>query len=246
MQINRTLRTVGAALLATSALAAVQPAAATSVFSSSVDALLFMVDVESSTGEYSGLAINGSDFYTEFQDGAGNFMADPGGNVNYLVDPLGLGFGFDLSLTTFSDGAAQPAGFVEQSALNFGFVDLINSSADTTFELSYALSYTLDTEVSVDFGGIEDAFSNASLQLRQDQGSLFSSFVSADVLLGPPSDSDSGLFLFSVLLNPGDTVSLTVQGSAFGVAEAIPVPAALPMLGTALFALFGFARRRFA
>lgn len=233
---------IAALLLVTTGL---QAASAASTMSSNVDAFLFLVDVESTGNDVSGLTINGSDFLNTDELAEGNAVIDNGGTLFYLEDPLGLGVGFDISLNTYAEAAAQATGFAELGSLAFGFVDLANDSVSDSYTVSYGLSYTLDSAASTGFG-LSDAFTVASLSLGQDGIQLFNSSTFADALIGPATDSDTGTFLFSVSLAPGESASLTLRANSFGVVEAVPVPAALPLLGSGLVALFGLARRRLA
>lgn len=213
---------------------------ATSTVSSTADAFLFLVDVESTGSNTNDLLIEGTDFGSINDSVEGNASSSPDSSVFYISNPLGF---FDMSVSAFTDAAADANGAVESSSLTFGFVDLTNASATDDYTINYVLNYTLDSSADIEFVDA-DAFSNASLSLSQDGVGLFSSATFADALLGPPSDADSGNFFFSVLLAPGESVSLTLRATTFGVAEAVPVPAALPLLGSGLIGLFGLARRR--
>ncbi len=246
------LKTVGASLALGVALAMANPAAAASNYAASAVGNLTLVQI-ASAGPLAGLSFS----FTDDSDSTGSVLgaATNGGAaaVASFDDPLGLGVGFDLEVSAFADGlagddGAQSAGSSEHSAYAMGFVSIVNGSANTV-DLTFGLSWLLDTAVGATGGLlVEDAFGDASFELTVNGASQFLSAISADVFLGPLDAGVNELDELFFSLAPGETLTLDLSATAFGTADAspVPVPAALPLLGSALAGLWGLRRRRAA
>lgn len=220
-------------------------ALATSTASSTAVADLFFVNATSTTGSFAGLEF-GSDDNTSVSDNASAFaQATPQAFAVWSASTAGIDTGVDLSLTASVDGSVEPEGFFNLEALAFGTTTITNTSSDATFTLNYELDYSLDSSASVMNPGLEDAFAFAGVELLVDGVSLGFLIADADALLGPPSDAISGVFQFSLSLDPGASAEIALNVSANAAGSAlVPIPAALPLLGSALLGLAGLARRR--
>jgi hypothetical protein len=252
MPCRTALKYASASLALGVALATANPAAAASNFSASAIGNLTLVQI-TSAGSLAGLSFS----FTDDSGSTGSFLgaASQSGDatVASFDDPLGLGVGFDLEVSAFADGiagddVAQLAGSSEHEAYAMGFMTIFNGSANAV-DLTFGLNWLLDTAVGATGGLlVEDAFGDASFEVTVNGASQFLSAISADVFLGPLDASVSELDELFFTLAPGETLTLDLSAAAFGTADAspVPVPAALPLLGSALAGLWGVRRRRAA
>jgi hypothetical protein len=226
------------------------PAFAASGFAAFAGANLTLVDIQSADS-LDGLVFTLTDdtLFDSSTSGAASSASDA--FVGQFNDPLGLGVGFDLTVEATADGAAGddtlPAGgSADAESLATAFLNVQNGSTGSV-TLLFDVSWTVSSEAfSSGFGG-DDAFGQATLDLTADDGLnqttlLFAAL--ADLLNGPLDDFANGTERFSFTLAPGATLSLDLLANSTGFASAVPVPAALPLFGSALLGLWGARRRQ--
>lgn len=245
------------ALLFITCVAGTATANAASFFVSA-DGGLFTTSVTSTSGAFDGLQALGfsSSFDEEFVEG--DAFASGDGNVDFMFfntmpppGSPGASVFYDMLVSSVGDGSADifpgslaPVSTAEVFVESVGLLVLENTSADDTYEITYDVFAFLSASVFGAPGEPSDAFADAFLELRVD-GSLVHSFsVFADLLFGPPDDFIDIMEEFTVTLGPSESVEIELVTGVVGFATVVPVPAALPLMGSALLGLFGFARRR--
>ncbi len=226
------------------------PAFAASGYAAFAGANLTLVDIQS-TGSLDGLLFTLIDETLTEGNASGAATVTPDAFVGQFDDPLSLGVGFDLSVEATADGTAGddalPAGGSwDADSLATAFLNIQNGSASIVTVL-FDVSWTVSSEAfSSGFSG-DDAFGQATLDLVADDGLnptalLFAAI--ADLLNGPLDDAASGTESFSFTLAPGASLNLDLIANTTGFASAVPVPAALPLFGSALLGLWGARRRQ--
>ena len=243
---NTTLWRGAVASVAISLIAFGSPQAlAASTASSSASANLVLVDAVSSGLNFDGILFTTSDDSSMIVDGSATATMLPAASAGWTFDSAGFGGDVALDLDASASGSVEPEDFFNLDVLAFGTTTISNTSATDTVTFSFALNYSLSSSASVMNSALDDAFAFSGVELQIDgmTAAIFS--TDADALLGPPSDTLAGVFEFSVMLAPGEDVELvlTADSSAYGVAL-VPVPAALPLMASALIGLAGVARRR--
>jgi len=214
--------------------------------------------VSSSSGSFAGLQAQGfsSSFDEEFVEG--DAFANGDGNTDFFFSNMmsppgfpGATVFYDMFVSANGDGSADlfPGSLAAESTAeviveSIGLLVLDNTSADDTYEITYDFFAFLGASA---IGGPEepaDAFADAFIELRID-GSLVHSFsIFADLLFGPPDDFLDIMEEITVTLGPSESVEIELITGVAGFATVVPVPAALPLMGSALLGLFGLARRR--
>lgn len=219
---------------------------------------LITSSASSTSGSFEGLRAQGfsSSFDEEFVEG--DAFANGDGNTDFMffntMPPPGFpgpGVFYDMLVSANGDGSADlfpgslaPVSTAEVLVESIGLLVLENTSADDTYEITYDIFAFLSASAFGAPGEPGDAFAEAFVELRVD-GSLVQSFsVFADLLFGPPDDFFDIMEEFTVTLGPSESVEIELITGVAGFATVVPVPAALPLMGSALLGLFGFARRR--
>lgn len=226
------------------------PALAASGYAAFAGANMTLVDIQS-TGSLDGLVFTLTDETLPAGTASGAATVLPDAFIGQFDDPLGLGVGFDLTVEAMADGTAGddalPAGGISDAeSLATAFLSILNGSASSVTVL-FDVSWTVSSEVfSSGFAG-DDAFGQATLDLVADDGlnatTLFFAAL-ADLLNGPLTDAASGTESFSFTLAPGASLNLDLIANSTAFASAVPVPAALPLFGSALLGLWGARRRQ--
>ena len=180
----------------------------------------------------------------------GDAFANAGGNVDFMLFNSPPPF-YDMFVASGGDGDASlfPGSNARISTAEIfadavGLLVLHNSSAEDTYELTFNFFAFLGASVFGVPGEPGDAFAEGSLELWVDGSLLHSLSVNADLLFGPLDDFADLMDEFTVTLDPMDWLEIEMISSVSGFATAIPVPAALPLLGSALLGMLGLARRR--
>jgi hypothetical protein len=172
------------------------------------------------------------------------------GNANALADGLVLfgpsipGAGLDLSVSAFGEGFSDaPEGEANSLAIATGGLKLENTS-DSAIDIDYSIDVLLDVLVEA-FTDNEDAFVDATVDILVDGTVLESFAIFADALIGPEFDFLEFGEDYSLTLGPSEYVEIEITSSITGLATTVvPVPAALPLLFSALAGLAAFSRRR--
>jgi len=154
----------------------------------------------------------------------------------------------DLIADTFTSADAPPVSDAFGEAGTSAFVTIFNDGA-AAVDIDVLLEVHFDAFAVVDAPLVEDATAEASVALLSDSGGLLAEIIgSADALLGPPDDFMDGILHDSTItLAPGESVALDLFNDTTATAiSAVPVPAALPLLGSALLLGAPLARRRMA
>lgn len=226
------------------------PAFAASGYAAFAGANLTLVDIQSA-GSLDGLVFTLTDesLPAGSASGAATVLFDA--FVGQFADPLGLGVGFDLTVEAAADGTAGddavPAGGnSEADSLATAFLNIANGSASSVTVL-FDVEWTVSSEVFTSGFAGDDAFSMASLDLTADDGvnpTALLFLAVADLLGGALIDAASGTESFSFTLAPGASLNLDLIANSTAFASAVPVPAALPLFGSALLGLWGARRRQ--
>lgn len=206
---------------------------------------------------------------TGFRDSGGNLLTDRPADLDISVTgtsnnsqqafgggtasasgvagPISLG-GITLTADTFSDASVPPDfSFGLAWVGNTGSLDITNNGAS-----SYTVDFTLTFDVVGDIFASGSDFDFAEAQvvfdLSTSAGTMFPDWDElVDNFGGDTTFSNSGSFDFSLTIGAGagGYVDLDVTTSAYAISQ-VPVPAALPLLASALAGLGVVARRRVA
>jgi hypothetical protein len=228
-------RTVVAAGLLAAAIAADVSAA---TFAASATGGLSLVSI---TGDASGLTFKPADRTDESGARFGSLgSVSKDANVTYMVDPLGIGKGFDISLqavATGSAGTSAPSSSVEASASAGSFLELYNAAA-TPVEIVFQFDYVLDTSVFETPGPQFLNIGQARAEFQVSILDLVDEYIVAasEVPVGPNTDLQSSSFLAALTLGPGELRFVDMQARVYGLAElyVVPAPAAVWLLLSAL------------
>jgi hypothetical protein len=226
------------------------PALAASGYAAFAGANMTLVDIQSA-GSLDGLVFTLTDETLPAGTASGAATVLPDAFIGQFDDPLGLGVGFDLTVEAMADGTAGddllPAGGTSDAeSLATAFLNIQNGSTSSVTVL-FDVEWTVSSEVfSSGFAG-DDAFGQATLDLVTDDGVNVTTLLFtavADLLGGDLSDGASGTESFSFILAPGASLNLDLIANSTAFASAVPVPAALPLFGSALLGLWGARRRQ--
>lgn len=232
---------LGLAVSAVLAAPVAAQAASTEFFSASVGRLTFIglqTIPSESNPDLSGLSFDSAlNFDAYLEDGAGVYTVSADGSAAEIVGPLGA----DFEIEAYADGYAETGGYSEAGSEASAFLTVVN---DTPYfvELTYAFDYAVDTGVIGERAG-DDAFADAYFELDLN-GLTELLFASSDLAFGPEFDSFSDSFVESFIVDPQGSLQLGMMAGASGYAAPVPVPAALPLLGSAMGLLAWRARRR--
>ena len=152
-----------------------------------------------------------------------------------------------------ANGTADGIGFADSIVSADGFIDIFNNSFENTVKLDFELSYTVLADAIVTDALLQEASANVFLELTNSQefDPLLTLDLLADTFLVEPGGSLSDVFLFSILIEPLESVSISlladVQGFLTSDLEApreIPIPAAAPLFAFGALVLLLKRRRR--
>jgi hypothetical protein len=194
-----------------------------------------------------GAASKPADFLVSFNGGANNDQTAYG-SASAQANTSASVNGTSLTVTSDAFASADEPGFNFGLATGTGTgsVDLTNPYFDSYY-VDFSISFETFGNASADNGDFEFAEAAFDLDLSSSDGSI--SFPDWDELVdnfGPLFDFDeNGSFDFSVLVagGGGGYLDITAVTSAYALSQ-VPVPAALPLLATALAGLGVVARRR--
>jgi hypothetical protein len=189
-----------------------------------------------------GLIAQGLSFNEEEQGIHGNANALADGLV--LFSPSATGAGLGLSVSAYAEGFTDPPeGEANSLAIATGGVKLENMS-DSAIDIDYSVGVLLDVLVEA-LTDNEDAFVDATIDILVDGMVLESFAIFADALIGPEFDFLELGEDYSLTLDPSEYVEIEITSSVIGLATTVvPVPAALPLMFSALAGLAAFSRRR--
>ncbi|UCG72362.1 MAG: hypothetical protein JSV45_14120 [Chromatiales bacterium] len=221
----------------------------------SADISLFTQSIVSSSGSLAGLHVEGFSETSNQQFAEGEAFSEGDGDTTFLFSDGGGTPGsafYDMTVFSNADGSASiPFGSAviestaERTVASVGFLVLENTSATDTYEITYDIFGFLGASVADMSGGISDAAAEAIVEFWVNGSLVDSVSLFADLTFGPPDDFFDVMDDFSITLNPQESVELELRAGASGFASAIiPVPAALPLMSSALLGLVGLARRR--
>lgn len=217
------------------------------------DISLFTQSIVSSSGSLAGLHAQGFSESLDEQFIEGDAFTDGDGDTSFMFfNDGGPGAFFDMTVTSNAEGFATivpgstaAESYADRTVGSSGILVLENTSATDIYEITYDIFGFLGAGVTDVPGEISDAAAEATVEFWVNGSLVDGISLFADLLSGPPDDFFDLMDDFSVTLNPGETVELELRTVAGGFASAIiPVPAALPLLGSALLGLAGLARRR--
>ncbi len=219
------------------------------------DISLFTQSIVSSSGSLAGLHVEGFSevFNEQFVEGEA-FSEGDGDTTFMFFDGGGAPGSAFYDMTVFSNadgfagifpGSAVIESYSERTVAAVGVLLLENRSATDTYDITYDIFGFLGASVADMPGEISDAAAEATVELWVDGSLVDCVSLFADLLSGPPDDFFDIMDDFSVTLNPQESVEIELRTFASGFASAVvPVPAALPLMGSALLGLVGLARRR--
>jgi len=201
------------------------PASAAAVFGADATAKL-MVDGEVPEG----LSIASDTFvFDDFSFEFGNASATTSGFSDAPGTPLlDQAAGIEGRASRTAIGSVAEALF-----LTDGFVSFENTTADP-LEIALSLVWSVSASAST-MNPLEEALSAASVDLFGDAS--FFRIADADAFLGDLGESLEGVFDFSLTIAPEETAELSLFVDVDGFAASVPVPASLPLFGTALLGL---------
>ncbi len=231
---------VGAALLLLGA-----GSANAALYSGIAGSDLTITGITSESGSTDGLIFKGLSFNEEEQGIHGNANALADGFV--LFAPSLPGNGLDLSVNAFGEGFSDaPEGEANSLVIASGGIKIENTSDSESFDIDYTIDVLLDVLIEV-IGENEDAFVDATVDVLVDGDVLESFAIFADGLTGPEFDFLEFSEDYSLTLGPLEHAEIEITSSIAGLATTvIPVPAALPLMFSALAGLAAFSRRRVA
>jgi hypothetical protein len=211
------------------------------MYSSSTVATLTISGITNVTGTgLTGLSIGGNAFVSveeTFTDGSAS-TSRTGDSSVIDADPPGLRIDDGLSQNAQVSGSAEP-GISFAAHVNDGLISLSNQSSDI-FEIDFLLDFALTSTASADDPLFELAFASAYVGIWFDNDALHESFfVLAGTIETPPEDGLEGLQSYTVVLDSGesDTVSMSSWADGIAVSEVtIPEPATLMLLAVGLLA----------
>jgi len=240
-----------AGVIAASALLATPQAEAAAVATSSSDGVLSIVGYQSAThmpltGQPTGLtvnlSINGDSDHSGFGDTSSGASASTGQTANSLRWSLD---------SSASGNGPNDSGAVSSGSVD-GIVALTNASTNGYY-VGISLTYSFNGSATA-----TDAFSYALAQYSLTARTLLPSNDTTGITPNPwsvyqeansPAGSFNGMnntnaFLVWVPGNTYNEVDFSSFSASSVVVSAVPVPAALPLLGSALVALGALSRRR--
>lgn len=189
---------------------------------------------------------------------------------SYSGDPLYLSAN-SLDQSSEAHGTITPVGAGTSTHTTSGTLGLSlngNASSTDTYTVNFVLSYNLLANATVNNTSLESSYASSSITLANSLGftyydngtgtnvtvtalpSLYPYSLDADAsgILAPHNISSGDTLLFSVIFNTASasTDSILLTTFAQGNAQAVPIPAAVWLFGSALagFGLFGTRRSK--
>ncbi len=224
-------------------LALSAPAKALVSFASSIDATL------SATSLPDGVSLTYDvSNYDGYASGYGAYTAD--WSDDYLIE------GPKLSLAPSVSASTDALAVIEAASLNDAAVTLENLT-NAVSTVDFLLSFDLKAEATVDGGpdAVGKAYATLMVETLEARPSVSQSIdVYAGGDYGPSLARETGAWTFSIVLDPGERISLVVYADVMGYlsdavgrdASPVPLPGALPLAAAGLASLGGVAavRRR--
>ncbi|MDF2233452.1 hypothetical protein P2H44_12905 [Albimonas sp. CAU 1670] len=215
------------------------PAQALVSFAGGIDARIEATSVPT------GVSIGyGASSYSGYADGFGAFDAD--WSDAHVIDASGL------TMTPSVSGSTDGLAIVQAESLNDGAVTLENLG-DALSTIDFLLSYDLVATVETpEPGDIAKAYASLMIEALEPAPRLTRSvdvFAGGDY--GPKAAQATGAWSFSIVLSPGERLSLSIYADAMGYLEktqgvgaSVPLPGAAPLAAAGIAALGGLAALR--
>jgi hypothetical protein len=146
--------------------------------------------------------------------------------------------------------AMDPAPSAAEASAYAGYTIDIDNAGSTGYTIFGELSYVLDAEAFVDTPSLEDAYSEVTVSLVDELGTVL--FEDVFGFTAGPLDGfgDGGTVMppsvgVEFFVAAGDYKTLTLEVTSMGEASAVvPLPAAAWLFGAAILGMAGFVTRR--